>query len=276
MAQAALCSSWRDSCRDRDETRPDKGTRRSLPQPVSKECHMTLSALKSIVITGASRGIGRATALALATPGVVLTLAARSVDQLEEVAAAVRAAGSTAVIAPCDVTIEEEVQRLTAQAANATGRIDLFVHSVGGALVAPVTQVTCDDWDAQVRIHLTSLFLVCKHATPLMHDGGLLVYVASVAARQVFPGWSAYCAAKHGALGLLGAVREELRPYGVRVTALLPAATDTGLWNNIPGNWNRAAMLRPADVAAAIASLAACPPHVAIEELVIGHTAGRL
>ncbi|MBO9343726.1 MAG: SDR family NAD(P)-dependent oxidoreductase [Roseiflexus sp.] len=237
---------------------------------------MTSSALKSIVITGASRGIGRATALALAAPGAVLTLAARSVDLLEEVAAAIRAAGSTAVIAPCDVTIEEEVQRLTAQAADATGRIDLFVHSVGGALVAPVTQVTCDDWDAQVRIHLTSLFLVCKHATPLMHDGGLLVYVASVAARQVFPGWSAYCAAKHGALGLLGAVREELRPYGVRVTALLPAATDTGLWNDVPGVWNRAAMLQPADVAAAIASLAACPPHVAVEELVIGHTAGRL
>ena len=237
---------------------------------------MTLSALKSIVITGASRGIGRATALALAAPGAVLTLAARSVDLLEEVAAAVRAAGSTAVIAPCDVTIEEEVQRLIAQAADATGRIDLFVHSVGGALVAPVTQVTRDDWDEQVRIHLTSLFLVCKHATPLMHGGGLLVYVASVAARQVFPGWSAYCAAKHGALGLLGAVREELRPYGVRVTALLPAATDTGLWNDVPGVWNRAAMLQPADVAAAIASLAACPPHVAVEELVIGHTAGRL
>lgn len=83
---------------------------------------MTSSALKSIVITGASRGIGRATALALAAPGAVLTLAARSVDLLEEVAAAVRAAGSTAVIAPCDVTIEEEVQRLTAQAADATDR----------------------------------------------------------------------------------------------------------------------------------------------------------
>ncbi|MGQ9547446.1 MAG: SDR family oxidoreductase [Roseiflexus sp.] len=237
---------------------------------------MTSSTLKSIVITGASRGIGRATALALAAPGAVLTLAARSVDLLEEVAVAVRAAGATAVVAPCDVTIEKEVQRLTAQAAETTGRIDLFVHSVGGALVAPVTQIERNDWDEQLSLHLTSLLFVCKHATPLMHGGGLLVYIASVAARQVFPGWSAYCAVKHGAVGLLGAVREELRPHGVRVTALLPAATDTGLWNSVPGDWNRAAMLQPADVAMAIASLAACPLHVAVEELMIGHAAGRL
>ncbi|MCS6842662.1 MAG: SDR family NAD(P)-dependent oxidoreductase [Roseiflexus sp.] len=233
-------------------------------------------ALKTILITGASRGIGRATALALAAPGVTMTLAARSVFLLEEVAAEARAAGASTVVAPCDVTIEDDVRRLVDQTTAATGRIDLLVHSVGGAYIAPVTQISQAHWEEQVRVHLTSLFLICKHATPFMHNGGLLVYVASVAARQVFPNWSAYCAAKHGALGLLGAVREELRPYGVRVTAVLPAATDTGLWDDLPGNWNRAAMLQPADVAAAIASLAEYPPHVVVEELTVGHIAGRL
>ncbi|MGB9751947.1 SDR family oxidoreductase [Roseiflexus castenholzii] len=232
--------------------------------------------MKTMLITGASRGIGRATALALAAPGVAMTLAARSVSLLDEVAADVRAAGASAVIAPCDVTDEDEVRHLIEQTTIATGRIDLLVHSVGGAYVAPVTQITQTHWDEQVRVHLTSLFLICKHATPFMHNGGLLVYVASVAARQVFPNWSAYCAAKHGALGLLGAVREEVRPYGVRVTAVLPAATDTGLWDDLPGDWNRAAMMQPADVAAAIASLAAYPTHVAVEELTVGHVAGRL
>lgn len=232
--------------------------------------------VKTILITGASRGIGRATALALAAPGAMMTLAARSVRLLEEVAAEVRAAGARATIAPCDVTAEDDVRRLIDQATAATGRIDLLVHSVGGAFVAPVTQISQTHWEEQVRVHLTSLFLICKHATPLMHNGGLLVYVASVAARQVFPNWSAYCAAKHGALGLLGAVREELRPHGVRVTAVLPAATDTGLWDDLPGDWNRAAMLQPADVAAAIAALASYPPHVVVEEFVVGHVAGRL
>lgn len=231
---------------------------------------------RSILITGASRGIGRATALALAAPGVTMTLAARSVFLLEEVAAEARTAGASADIAPCDVTAEDDVRRLIEQATAATGRIDLLVHSVGRAYVAPVAQISQAHWEEQVRIHLTSLFLICKYATPFMHNGGLLVYVASVAARQVFPNWSAYCAAKHGALGLLGAVREELRPHGVRVTAVLPAATDTGLWDDLPGDWNRAAMLQPADIAAAIAALAAYPPHVVVEELVVGHVAGRL
>lgn len=231
---------------------------------------------RNIVIIGASRGIGRATALALAAPGTTMTLAARSVDLLKTVAVEAGSTGSSVIAAPCDVTVERDVRRIVEQAAALTGRIDLLVHSVGSALVAPMAQISQSDWEAQIRIHLTSLFLICKYATPFMHNGGLLVYVASVAARQVFPNWSAYCAAKHGALGLLGAVREELRASGVRITAVLPAATDTELWDAVPGHWNRAAMLQATDVAAAIAGLAMHPSHVVVEELTIGHVSGRL
>jgi short-subunit dehydrogenase len=109
-----------------------------------------------------------------------------------------------------------------------------------------------------------------------MQSGGLIVNVASVAARQAFPNWSAYSAAKHGVLGFSNAIREELRPRGIRVTVVLPAATDTALWDAIPGEWNRANMLQAEDVARAIAQLADQPPHVTTEELVIGHVAGRL
>lgn len=231
---------------------------------------------KSILITGASRGIGRATALALAAPGARLVLAARSADALEAVAAEARAAGAEAVVAPCDVADEPAVRRLAGLAAAATGRIDVVVHSVGGALVGPFEQIALAAWEEQLRAQLTSLFLVCKHAAPHLGAGGLLVNISSVAARQSFPGWAAYSAAKHGALGFLGAVREELRPRGVRVTSVLAAATDTGLWDAVPGSWNRAHMLSPAEVAAAVAALAAYPPHVAVEELTVGHVAGRL
>jgi 3-oxoacyl-[acyl-carrier protein] reductase len=117
---------------------------------------------------------------------------------------------------------------------------------------------------------------VVRHISPRMGEGGLIAAVLSVAARQTFANWSAYCAAKHGALGFLGAVREELRPRGIRVTAVLPAATDTDLWDSVPGTWNRANMLQPAEVAQAIAQLASHPPHVMVEELTVGHVAGRL
>jgi 3-oxoacyl-[acyl-carrier protein] reductase len=231
---------------------------------------------KTILITGASRGIGRATALALAGPGVRLVLAARSAAALEEVAAACHAQGAEAVVVPCDATAEPHVRRLAESAAGATGRVDLLVHSVGNAIVAPLEELTLARWEESLRTLLTSTFLVVRHIAPLMGQGGLIAAVLSVAARQTFPNWSAYCAAKHGALGFLGAVREEFRPRGIRVTAILPAATDTDLWDSVPGQWNRANMLQPAEVAQVIAQIAAQPTHLTVEEISVGHVVGRL
>jgi NAD(P)-dependent dehydrogenase (short-subunit alcohol dehydrogenase family) len=231
---------------------------------------------RTILIAGASRGIGRATALALAAPGVSLILAARSAEALEAVAMQARAKGATALEVPCNLTVEPHVRQLVELATEGTGRIDLAVHSVGGALVAPLAEIDLATWEESLRAQLSSLFLVAKHGTARMEMGGLFVGISSVAARQVFPGWAAYCAAKAGGLAMLNALREELRPRGIRVTAVLPAATDTELWARVPGEWNRAAMLRPDEVAAAVASLAAYPAHVTVEELTVGHVAGRL
>lgn len=228
---------------------------------------------KTILITGASRGIGRAIALALAGPEARLILAARSAGALEEVAAAARAAGAQAEAYSADVADEAAVHSLVAAAG---GPIDLLIHSVGGTIVAPFDQISLEDWEQLLRVQLTSLFLMVKHTTPQMGRGGLIINIASVAARQAFPGWSAYTAAKHGALGFLNAVREELRPRGVRVASILPAATDTEIWDAVPGDLNRANMLRAEDVAAAVAAIVAMPPHATIEDLTIGHVAGRL
>jgi NAD(P)-dependent dehydrogenase (short-subunit alcohol dehydrogenase family) len=229
-----------------------------------------------VVIVGASRGIGRALALALARPGRRLVLAARGGGALEAAAAAARERGAEAMGVPCDVTAEPHVRRLAEAAAGAEGRIDMLINSAGAAVVAPFEQLTLADWEATLRVGLTGAFLACKHAAGHMRAGGLIVNVASVAARQAFPNWSAYAAAKHGLLGFSNAIREELRPRGIRVTVVLPAATDTALWDSIPGEWNRANMLRAEDVAQAIAQLADQPAYMATEELVVGHVAGRL
>ncbi|NTW00208.1 MAG: SDR family NAD(P)-dependent oxidoreductase [Oscillochloris sp.] len=231
---------------------------------------------KTVLITGASRGIGRATAHALAAPGIRLILVARSVDSLEELCGALGPSGAQVVMVPADVTDEMAVNDLVQTAAGPAGNIDVFIHSVGGALVQPFIEISLQDWETSLRTQLTSLFLVCKAVVPRMRRGGLIVNVSSVAAREAFPGWAAYIAAKHGALGLAAAIREEFRPQGIRVTSILPAATDTTLWDMVPGDWKRANMLRPEDVAAAIATVVSYPPHVAIEDLTIGHIAGRL
>lgn len=231
---------------------------------------------QTILIIGASRGIGRATALALAQPGAHLTLAARDGDALADVAAQVRAAGAEATAVPGDISAEPHVRQLVELAAVVSGCIDILVNSAGSALVRPIDELTLADWEGSLRVGLTGAFLACKYATAHMVAGGLIVNVASVAARQGFPGWSAYCATKAGLLGFSNALREELRPRGVRVAVVLPAATDTALWDTIPGEWNRANMLQPEDVARAIAQLVDQPPYATVEELVIGHIAGRL
>lgn len=228
------------------------------------------------VITGASRGIGRATALALAQPGRHLVLAARNAPALDAVAAEVRACGADASVVPCDVTAEPHVRRLIETAAAITGAIDLLINNAGSAVVQSLAALSLAEWENCLRINLTGTFLTCRHAVSFMPAGSLIVNVVSVAGRQGFPGWSAYCAAKHGVMGFSAAIREELRDQGVRVSVVLPAATDTDLWEQVPGSWNRAAMIHADDVARAIATLAAQPPTVTIEELSIGHVAGRL
>jgi NAD(P)-dependent dehydrogenase (short-subunit alcohol dehydrogenase family) len=176
----------------------------------------------------------------------------------------------------CDAGDESQVRQLMQTAAAITGRIDLLVNSAGGALVAPFEQLALEDWETTLRAGLTGTFLACKHAAGYMQAGGLIVNVASVAARQAFPHWAAYSAAKYGVLGFSNAIREELRPRGIRVTVVLPAATNTALWDAIPGQWNRANMLQPEDVGRAVAQLAEQPAYLTTEELVIGHVAGRL
>lgn len=252
-----------------------RGLRGELPLPRHVACSNGMNVPRTIVILGASRGIGRATALALAAPGARLVLAARDEAALARVAADAREHGAEAEPVTCDITAEPHVLRLMETAA-ASGRIDMLVNSAGGAVVRPFEELTLAEWEETLRAGLTGAFLACKHAAPHMPDGGLIVNVASVAARQAFPGWSAYAAAKAGLLAFSNAIREELRPRGIRVTVVLPAATDTGLWDAVPGEWNRANMLRAEDVGRAIAHLATQPAYMTTEELVVGHVAGRL
>ena len=175
----------------------------------------------------------------------------------------------------CDVTAEPDVQRLIERAA-ADSRIDVVVCNAGTAAVAPFHELTLDDWERTLRVTLTGTFLVCKHAVAHMQAGGHIFTLASIAGRSGFPNWSAYSAAKFGVLGFTEAIRAELRPRQIRVTAVIPGAVDTALWDTIPGEWNRANMLQPEDVARAIVRAADEPPHVSVDEIVLGHIAGTL
>jgi 3-oxoacyl-[acyl-carrier protein] reductase len=224
-----------------------------------------------VVITGASRGIGRATALALAQGGYRLALAARSKGPLEAVAAEVRALGGEAMALPADVVDEAAVEALFEATAEWYGALDGLVNAAGYGRFGSIETSSSADWHATLAANLTGMYYCCKHAVQLMltRGSGQIINVLSIAARHPFPDATAYCASKYGAYGLTLALAAEVRGRGIRVTALLPGSVDTPFWDTAGGALDRGKMMRPEHVAETIRAILDQPPGMTTDELVV-------
>ncbi len=231
---------------------------------------------KIAVITGASRGIGRAIADTFAAAGCDLALCARNTQSLAPGDVA-DAHGVRVLVSDCDVRNEASVAEFFGAVGRRFGRIDILVNNAGlVGRTAPASELAYDDWRDVLDTNLTGTFLCCRAALSLMHRGGIIVNNVSVSALRGFPGQSAYDAAKAGALGFTRTLRKELRDRGIRVVALLPGATDTGIWNQFWPEAPRERMLSPETVAQSVLHAVTLPDNAAIEELVIAPAGGRL
>lgn len=181
-----------------------------------------------LVVTGASRGIGRAVAEAAAAAGARLVLCARSPEPLKEAA---RALSKTAEVlaVPCDATREDEVERLRDEAMARFGRVDGLVNNAGGAEAAPFLKTGRALWDRMIAENATSAFLVSRaFVGPMAERGaGRIVMIASASSKRGAPYVAAYTAAKHAVLGLVRSLAAEFGPKGVLVNALCPGYVDT-------------------------------------------------
>ncbi len=202
------------------------------------------------LITGASRGIGRATALALSAGGWRLVLAARSQAALDELA---QETGETHLAVACDVTSEADVTGVVTATVQRFDRLDAVVCAAGVGSFGPTAESTLADWNAQIGANLTGTYLTCREALKVMlpRRSGHLVNILSVASKVAFPFSAAYCASKWGAYGLTKSLAEEVRREGIRVTAVLPGSTDTPFWDVIQNGPPREDMLSAVRVAEA-------------------------
>lgn len=227
---------------------------------------------KVALITGASSGIGRASALALAQAGANLVITARRQDRLQELAAAVQKAGGLSVIVVGDATAEETAQRCVDAAIQTFGSLDILINNVGIGNYKNLVDTSAAEYDEMMAANVRSTFLFTRHAVPLMikQAAGTILMVSSMAGKYGFAGEAVYCATKFAQVGFVQALDKELRPHGIKVGVICPGGVKTefalGKGRTEQGVAS-SGMLEPEDVASAVLLACTQSPGARIIEL---------
>ena len=230
------------------------------------------------VVTGASRGIGLATARALVDAGAHVAGLARSEDDLGRLAETL---GDSFTPVVCDVTDAEATRDAIDRVGDEHGRLDVLVNNAGLGRFAPVDELGHDDWDAQIDTNLTGVFNCTRAAVPHMKaqgetrgkdaTAGFVVNVASIAGLIGNPELSAYNASKHGLRGFSDSIMKELRPFGIKVSCLYPGSVATHFGDSEP----RDIAMSPESIAATILHVLEAPHGTLISEVVLRPMVGR-
>ena len=227
------------------------------------------------VVTGASRGIGKALAQGLADRGAAVAVCARDAVAIERFASELRAAGARAFGARCDVRDEAEVAEFVARVQREMGAPTIVVNNAGIARFAPVTEMAVDQWDEMMATNLRGMFLVTRAFLPpmLAHGHGAVVNIASLAGRNALANGAAYSASKHGVLGFSKSLLMEVRKRDVRVIAVCPGSVDTGFGDGgLPNRPSRDRILTAADVASVVLDTLELDERATVSELDIRPT----
>jgi NADP-dependent 3-hydroxy acid dehydrogenase YdfG len=235
-----------------------------------------------VAVTGASSGIGEATALAAAKAGAAVSLAARRADRIEALAQRIAADGGRALAIPTDVADEAQAGAFIARTQEELGRLDALVNNAGVMLLGPVAGAPTDEWRRMIDANVYGV-LYCTHAAvPILVEqgGGSIVTVSSVAGRRATAGAGVYNLTKFGVGAFSEALRQELAGHNVRVTLIEPGAVATELVSHnraeiqeqLAGRWKGVTRLDAADIANAIIYALGQPPNVSINEVLVRPT----
>ena len=190
---------------------------------------------KIVVITGASSGLGEATARHLSALGATVVLGARRVERINALAAELITAGGAALAVATDVTDSAQVQRLVDAAINTYGRLDVIINNAGLMPHSPLDRCKITDWDRMIDVNIKGVLYGIAAALPHMQQrkSGHIINVSSVAGHKVRPGSAVYAATKHAVLALSEGLRHEVKPYNIRTTVISPGAVATELPNSV-------------------------------------------
>jgi NAD(P)-dependent dehydrogenase (short-subunit alcohol dehydrogenase family) len=226
---------------------------------------------KTAFITGAASGLGAALAGLLAASGADIVATDLRADALASTAARLRAHGTRVHPIAFDVASPPAAAHAVAEALEQMGRLDILVNNAGTDVTLPIDELSETDWLRVIGTNLNGPFLLAKHAAAHMrqHGGGHIINVASTAAKRAWPNASAYHASKWGLLGLSHALHAELRPHGIRVTAVIAGGMRTPFLLDRFPDLDPAKLQDPAIVADAIRSVLLLPPSTVVAELTV-------
>ncbi len=190
---------------------------------------------KVVVITGASSGLGEATARELSAQGATVVLGARRADRIEALADELTRRGGKALAVPTDVIHSEQVKKLVDAAVQKYGRIDVMINNAGLMPQSPLERLRIDEWDRMIDVNIKGVLYGIAAALPYMKQqkSGHIINVSSVAGHKVRAGGAVYAATKHAVLALSEGLRQEVKPYNIRTTVISPGAVATELPNSI-------------------------------------------
>jgi NAD(P)-dependent dehydrogenase (short-subunit alcohol dehydrogenase family) len=229
------------------------------------------------LVTGANRGIGLAIAQALAHEGCHLIITGRDERTLAKARKQLEKLDVPVLAQSCDVRSPDSVDYLFTLVRGLHKPLDILINNAGiGHPNRTVAELPYPTWMEVVDTNLNGLFLVTQAALAVMKRGGTIVNNLSIAAERVFPGSAAYNASKHGALGFTNTLREELRPKGIRVIALMPGATDTAIWDAMWPKAPRRKMMSAKTVAQALIDALRIPENTTVEKIVVMPSTGTL
>jgi 3-oxoacyl-[acyl-carrier protein] reductase len=231
--------------------------------------------MSTAFITGATEGIGRATAFALGKAGYKVGVCARTESKVQSLLQDLHKEGIEAAGGPADVGDPKQVSRVIEETTKALGEIDTLVNNAGILIARPFEELTLEEWDSTMATNLRSVYLVTREVLPPMRRRrqGSIVNVVSLAGKNGFIGGTAYAASKHAVLGFSRSLMLEVRKDNIRVIAILPGSVDTSMMHHQPMlKAEPSRILQPEDVAATILDALRLPERALVSELDIRPT----
>jgi 3-oxoacyl-[acyl-carrier protein] reductase len=226
------------------------------------------------LITGASKGIGFSTAKALAVTGLTIFAIGRNLEDLRRLQKEITENNGNCFFQSTDLVKDSSIDKIIEKVKSTGNKIRVLIHNAGIARVGKVQDLQPADWCQTIELNLNIPFILTHHLLPYLTTNAHIFFINSVAGRETFPEWSAYCASKWGLKAFADSLRQELAGTDIKVTSVYPSSVDTPMHDRLPYDWDRKKMLKDIDIANAILTCLKQESHLLIKEIDVENLSG--